>query len=365
MVRWHQLDLARDLIQRHGFRAVTACRHHYAKLSFADQIGAGAAQARGKNPILRAWRAAALHVAKNRQAGFEMSQFLKLPGQAHRIALMPNLKRGDFTLGLYLPVQGLGAFENLLGHSKNASVVAAHRALGHGHDAETAPPLAAPANGLGDSLHAVGDFGNEDHVRSARQSRAEREPAGAMTHDLDHDDAMVAVSGTMQTVDGIGGDPQSSGVAKCGVGHGHVVVNSFWQRDDVDASLVQTECILLRAASAEANNAIDSPLFEVVFDDTGHVLGTAVNHHAMLLVTAGAENRAADGENTGKCGAIQIDTPILDQSAKTVAKTDDLHAVVAKRSFADAADGCVQAGAVASSSEDANALNLLGHRKIL
>src|ERR1019366_10807151 len=93
---------------------------------------------------------------------------------------------------------------------------------------------------------------------------------------------------------------QSSGVAKCGVGHGHVVVNSFWQRDDVDASLVQTEGILLRAASAEANNAIDSPLFEVVFDYTGHVLSTAVNHHAMRLFWAGAQPRPPAGGKKGE-----------------------------------------------------------------
>ena len=81
----------------------------------------------------------------------------------------------------------------------------------------------------------------------------------------------------------------------------------------------------------------------------------------MWLVAAGAENRAADRENAGKSGAIQIDPSVLDQATKTVAKTYDLPAVIAKRGFADAADGCVQPGAVAASGENADALNFCGH----
>lgn len=54
----------------------------------------------------------------------------------------------------------------------------------------------------------------------------------------------------------------------------------------------------------------------------------------MRFVAAGAENRAADCENAGKSGAIQIDSPVLDQTTKAVAKTDDLPPIVAKRGFA-------------------------------
>ena len=111
MVRRHQLELACDLIQRHGFGVVAACRHHHAKFALVDQVGASAAQARGKDSIFRAGRASALHIAKDGDAGLKMRQFLKLVGQAQRVALMPDLKRGDLALGLQLLVQGLGAFE--------------------------------------------------------------------------------------------------------------------------------------------------------------------------------------------------------------------------------------------------------------
>ena len=160
MVRWHQLDLACDLIERHGFGGVAACCHHHAKLAQVDQIGASAAQARRKDSIFRAGRASSLHIAKNGQAGLKMCQFLKLVGQAQCVALMPDLKRGDLSLGLQLLVQGLGAFESLFGYSKDARIVLAHRALGDRHNTEVAPLLAALADGLGDTLHLVGDFGN-------------------------------------------------------------------------------------------------------------------------------------------------------------------------------------------------------------
>ena len=75
-----KLEFACDLIQRHGFGAVAAGRHHHAKLARVDQIGASAAQTRGEDSVLRAGRASALHIAEDGHAGLKMGQFLKLRG---------------------------------------------------------------------------------------------------------------------------------------------------------------------------------------------------------------------------------------------------------------------------------------------
>jgi hypothetical protein len=48
------------------------------------------------------------------------------------------------------------------------------------------------------------------------------------------------------------------------------------------------------------------------------------------------------------------------QAAEAVAKADDLHAVKTERGFADAANGGVQAGAVAARRQDADAFGLGG-----
>src|ERR1039457_4934819 len=81
----------------------------------------------------------------------------------------------------------------------------------------------------------------------------------------------------------------------------------------------------------------------------------------MRFVAAGAKNGAAKGKNSGKSVVIQIDPLILNQAAKAIAKSNDLHAVVAVRGLADTADGGIQAGAVATGGEDADALDLLRH----
>ena len=80
----------------------------------------------------------------------------------------------------------------------------------------------------------------------------------------------------------------------------------------------------------------------------------------MRLVAAGAEDGAADGEDAGERGLVELEPPVFDEAAEAVAEADDLHAVKAERGFADAADGGVQAGAVAAGGQDADAFGF-GH----
>ena len=98
MVWWNDFAFAGDLFQRHGFRAITTRSHHHPENTFMNQIGACAAQPRGKQTIRRRWRAAALHVTKNRDTGFEVREFLELSGQTHRVAIMFCFKGGQLKL---------------------------------------------------------------------------------------------------------------------------------------------------------------------------------------------------------------------------------------------------------------------------
>ena len=61
-------------------------------------------------------------------------------------------------------------------------------------------------------------------------------------------------------------------------------------------------------------------------------------------------------------GFVELQPPIFHQAAEAVAEADDFHAVKAERGFADAADGGVQAGAVAACRQDADAFRLC-HRR--
>jgi hypothetical protein len=159
------------------------------------------------------------------------------------------------------------ARSNFFRRRQRAGVVPAHGALGHGDDAEIGAVPAATLDGLGDFHHVVGNFRNENHIRPARDARAERKPAGAMPHDLRHDDAVMAVRRAVQPVNGVRGDVERGGETKRGVGHGDVVVNRLGQRDDVEAGLVQAQGVFLRAAAAEADDAVEPPLVIIVHDD--------------------------------------------------------------------------------------------------
>ena len=48
---------------------------------------------------------------------------------------------------------------------------------------------------------------------------------------------------------------------------------------------------------------------------------------------------------------------VFDEAAEAVAEAEDFHAVKAERGFADAANGRVEAGAVAAGGEDADAFD--------
>ena len=65
----------------------------------------------------------------------------------------------------------------------------------------------------------VRNLRNQDHIRPAGKPRAEREPAGAMPHDFDNDDAVVARRGRVQAVDGLRDDVQRGVKAERTVGH--------------------------------------------------------------------------------------------------------------------------------------------------
>ena len=64
--------------------------------------------------------------------------------------------------------------------------------------------------------------------------------------------------------------------------------------------LHQVKGVLLRAAAAEADQHVEVMLVVVLDDDVGHVHGLAADRHAVRLVAAGAEDRAADRQDAGQ-----------------------------------------------------------------
>ena len=80
-----------------------------------------------------------------------MRELFQLACQAHGIAGVTLLKRGEFHLGLLFIVQGAGAFTLGFGGLECAGVFNAHGAFGHGDDAEIGAIAASAFDGLGNS----------------------------------------------------------------------------------------------------------------------------------------------------------------------------------------------------------------------
>ena len=231
------------------------------------------------------------------------------------------------------------------------------RAFRDGDDAERLALAFAFLDGVRHGFHVVGNFRDQDHVGAASDARAQCQPAGAVAHDLDHDDAVMAVRGAVQAVDGVGGDAERGIETEGGVGQRHVVVDGFRQGHDVEACLLQAQRILHGSATAQADQAIEMIGVVVGDDGLGHVQHLAVHRHLVRLVAAGAEDGSALGEDAGQRFAFQRHGAVFHQAAKTVAKTDDVHAVMRHTGFADAAYGRVETRRVAAGGENANGLS--------
>lgn len=94
-------------------------------------------------------------------------------------------------------------------------------------------------------------------------------------------------------------------------------------------------------------------------DHVGHILQLVVDHHAMRLVTAGAEQGATPSQYVRQVGSLQSHRAVFHQAAKTIAKTDELHVPPIQSRFANTTNRRVEAGAIAAGGENSD---VFGHR---
>lgn len=166
------LELAGDILERHVAHLAVTQGDHVAKLAAqAAKRGLDAALGR-KDAVLGVGLAAALRVAGDGDAGLATGLGFDLLGD-----VVDN--RRARTLGELLLVLLLGQRRVLLRDGT----------LGDGHDGKAAAGLHAMLDGLDDVVHVVGDLGNQDDVRAARDAGIQRDPANLVAHDLDNEHA--------------------------------------------------------------------------------------------------------------------------------------------------------------------------------
>jgi hypothetical protein len=99
-----------------------------------------------------------LHVTENSYARFKVGEVFKLPGQPQCVPRVARFERDDLVFCLLFIVQRPRALALGFGGFERARVLNAHRAFGHGNNAEIRPVTAAAFDGIGDFLNVVGNF---------------------------------------------------------------------------------------------------------------------------------------------------------------------------------------------------------------
>ena len=260
------------------------------------------------------------------------------------LAALASSTLASCSLSLHAPWR---AIEHRLGLLQRRRLLARHRALGHGDDAEAAAGPAALADRLGDRLDVVGDLGDQDHVGAARDAGAERQPAGVVAHHLDHDDAVMAVRRAVQPVDRVGRDPERGVEAEGDVGHGDVVVDRLGQGDRRSGPS--------RAGDRRSSACRRRPGRP---GRRGDACGRSRRWRrscpwsscrpACVCGLSRLVPRIVPPmvRMPGQLRSRERRRPVLHQAAKAVAKADHVHAVGADRRLADAADRGVEPRAV-------------------
>jgi hypothetical protein len=212
-----------------------------------------------------------------------------------------------------------------------------------------------------DAVVAEGDLRDEDDAGAAGDAGVRGDPAGVAAHHLDDHDAVVARRGRPEAVERVGGEGHRGVEAEGDDGAAEVVVDGLGHADDGDAGPEALEGDGEGAVAADDDERAESEVVEVLLrlgEDGGiDLLGLAV---ADLGGEAAAVRRAEDGaaeveeavhlEVVEDAGAHR-----LEQALETAEDAEGFPTALGG-GLDDRVDDCVQAGAIASAGEDADAL---------
>ena len=102
------------------------------------------------------------------------------------------------------------------------------------------------------------DLGDQDDVGAASDPGMQRDPAGVTSHDLDHEDPVVALGGGVEPVDRLTGHVQRGVEPECDVGGAEVIVDRLRHADHVHAFCVQPVSSPERVLAPDRDQAIEA-----------------------------------------------------------------------------------------------------------
>lgn len=138
-------------------------------------------------------------------------------------------------------------------------------ALGDDDDCGGAAVGVSVVDFVEDFIDRERDFGDEDEVGGTGDACFEGDPAGAATHDFGDHDAMMGFGGGVEAAEVFGDDVDGGVESEGDVSGGEVVVDGFWDADDVDAFSGEIAGAGECAVAAEDDKGVDA-FFSHVFD---------------------------------------------------------------------------------------------------
>src|SRR5215472_2041167 len=142
-------------------------------MMLGNEVGGRYTEARAQDAIERSWRAAALHMAQNRDANFLAQHFAQ--GEGNGIGHVAGSRGRD---GLAVGISRRKLY-----------------ALGHHDKAEALAAEFPRAHGIANVFEFKGNLRYQDDVRSTGNSRVQCDPSRVAAHYFDEHDAMMRFRG--------------------------------------------------------------------------------------------------------------------------------------------------------------------------
>ena len=223
------------------------------------------------------------------------------------------------------------------------------RALGDDDDRREAALLVAVHDALAHLVDVEGLLGHQRDRGAAGEAGPDRDVPDVATHHLDDEDAVVALRRGVEPVDGVGADLDRRLEAERHLGEADVVVDRLRHADDGEAVLVQAADDAHRALAADADDRVEAV----------PVVGLADELEAVLvgegLVTARAEDRAAEGQDAAAAVDVEQLVVVVHDAPPGVAEADDGAVVGHFGGAGGATDDGVETGTVPAPGENADA----------
>src|SRR4051794_26110897 len=213
-------------------------------------------------------------------------------------------------------------------------------------------------------LHGKRNFGDKDDMRSTGDPCLKGNPSSITTHDLDHHDAMVRLSGSVNLVNAFGRGVNRGVEAKRQFGSGEVVIDRLGNANNFHPFFEEVEGDFLGSIAADGDDGVNAQLGGVGDDlsrDVAHHFATVLDGFVTEGISAigGAKNGSAARENAADIFERQLARALRpNESIEAIGNADHLPFVFEKSRLHGSADDSVQARSVSTPGADSDAADI-------